>query len=78
MMDELNNILINVDRALTEPEIHAMIDIDFNMSVQDFSNSLLKTMNCNKNNHNWVPIANSTDVICSICGIKAMISVNYL
>ena len=43
MMSELNNILNNVDRALTEPEIHAMIDIDFNMSVQDFSISLLKT-----------------------------------
>lgn len=63
--NEPRELVVNID-----------VDISPNLSsdyiLENLHNSLL-----NNHEHRWTPIANSSDVSCKICGIRAKRSVMY-
>lgn len=65
----LNNpIIIPIINRTTDISID--IDLNPNISSERILDSLKEQLSSN-HEHKWMPVANSTDVQCDICGIRA-------
>lgn len=74
-MVDINNVLpvnvnkfLSIDRFITQEEYCALT----NSNLETLTSSILKNLNCNNGNHNWIKVKNSTDVVCTICDKRAM------